>query len=101
MTQPTRSQIDAMRALPAAIKAANNAQRCTCLTCWPRDFLDESSQFFRACPTCGNKRCPKTTNHRHACTNSNEPGQAGSVYGTPSPLVGADGETTRGDTQHG
>lgn len=33
------------------------------------------------CPKCGNKRCPKATNHRHECTQSNEPGQHGSVYG--------------------
>lgn len=33
------------------------------------------------CPTCGNKRCPKATDHRLDCTNSNEPGQVGSRYG--------------------
>lgn len=27
------------------------------------------------CPECGNKRCPKATNHRHACTGSNDPGR--------------------------
>jgi hypothetical protein len=32
------------------------------------------------CATCGNKRCPHATDHRHACTGSNEPGQAGSAY---------------------
>jgi hypothetical protein len=32
------------------------------------------------CPTCGNKRCPHATSHSLACTNSNEPGQAGSAY---------------------
>ena len=32
------------------------------------------------CPTCGNKRCPKASDHDHACTGSNEPGQPGSVY---------------------
>jgi hypothetical protein len=34
------------------------------------------------CETCGNKRCPHATDHRHACTNSNKAGQLGSVYGT-------------------
>lgn len=33
------------------------------------------------CPDCGNKRCPKATDHRLPCTDSNEPGQPGSVYG--------------------
>lgn len=32
------------------------------------------------CPDCGNKRCPKGTNHELACTGSNEPGQPGSAY---------------------
>ncbi len=29
---------------------------------------------------CGNKRCPHATDHSHACTGSNEPGQEGSAY---------------------
>lgn len=32
------------------------------------------------CEHCGNKRCPHATNHRYACTRSNEPGQPGSRY---------------------
>lgn len=32
------------------------------------------------CVTCGNKRCPKATDHRLACTVSNKPGQLGSAY---------------------
>lgn len=32
------------------------------------------------CPTCGNKRCPHASDHRLSCTNSNTPGQPGSVY---------------------
>lgn len=41
-----------------------------------------SLEFARMflCPTCGNKRCPKATDHRLDCTNSNEPGQKGSRY---------------------
>lgn len=35
---------------------------------------------FIVCSTCGNKRCPKATDHELACTNSNEFGQAGSRY---------------------
>jgi len=38
------------------------------------------------CPDCGNKRCPKATDHRHFCTNSNDTNQAGSIYNThPAP----------------
>lgn len=32
------------------------------------------------CPDCGNKRCPRASDHRLACTRSNEPGQRGSIY---------------------
>lgn len=32
------------------------------------------------CLCCGNKRCPKASNHRLPCTQSNDPGQPGSVY---------------------
>lgn len=62
---------------------------CECLRCrrkWrekeeigPLDAL--SWQRFRyACEVCGNKRCPHHSDHRLACTNSNEPGQPGSIY---------------------
>lgn len=33
------------------------------------------------CPDCGNKRCPKASDHRLECTDSNDEGQEGSVYG--------------------
>lgn len=32
------------------------------------------------CPKCGSKRCPHASNHTLDCTNSNEPGQPGSIY---------------------
>lgn len=52
--------------------------KCGCHRC-----IKERGQIamhFVVCPTCGNKRCPKASDHRHACTGSNEPGQVGSVY---------------------
>lgn len=60
---------------------------CECRRC-----LDESGAvvygwlpvtFARMvlCAVCGNKRCPHATDHRNACTGSNEPGQPGSIYG--------------------
>jgi hypothetical protein len=49
-----------------------------------RRCFTEAGGFMRVrmflCPVCGNKRCPKATDHRLGCTNSNEPGQAGSDY---------------------
>jgi hypothetical protein len=35
---------------------------------------------FILCTECGNKRCPKATDHRHKCTGSNETGQPGSRF---------------------
>ena len=35
---------------------------------------------FIACVNCGNKRCPKATNHCNECTNSNAPNQPGSRF---------------------
>jgi len=32
------------------------------------------------CESCGNKRCPHASDHRLLCTQSNDPGQKGSVY---------------------
>ena len=35
---------------------------------------------FIVCAICRNKRCPHATDHRNACTGSNEPGQEGSIF---------------------
>jgi len=64
---------------------------CTCHQCIKdNDIRSEGEGFFSTlplsatrmilCPLCGNKRCPKASNHRYECTGSNEPGQKGSVY---------------------
>lgn len=53
---------------------------CWCHTCRPISVSDPESVKMRLCPECGNKRCPKATNHIHACTDSNESGQEGSIY---------------------
>lgn len=42
--------------------------------------LPLSSAQMIVCRYCGNKRCPHASDHRLACTGSNEPGQEGSVY---------------------
>lgn len=53
--------------------------KCGCHKCIR--MRDEFAYHMVVCSTCGNKRCPKASNHELACTNSNEPGQPGSVYG--------------------
>lgn len=56
---------------------------CHCEACLPMgNPFDETRVNIRMilCATCGNKRCPHATNHRNACTNSNEAGQKGSSW---------------------
>lgn len=59
--------------------------QCHCYNC-NKDRLDETGRLpyvatrMIVCPTCGNKRCPHSTDHNLPCTNSNEPGQPGSRY---------------------
>lgn len=48
---------------------------------WLGGRMDPRLQRMFLCGTCGNKRCPHATDHRNACTGSNEPGQAGSMNG--------------------
>lgn len=56
---------------------------CQCRTC-RRNKIKEltifTSSAFIVCSTCSNKRCPHASDHNLKCTNSNEPGQPGSVY---------------------
>lgn len=59
---------------------------CTCHRCIRENDLRGpgglplSGTRMITCPQCGNKRCPKASDHRLACTESNEPGQHGSIY---------------------
>ncbi len=81
----------ALASLPASdaggwrpIESARKAG-CICRMCL-RDEKDErgypvTMSRFVTCPTCGNKRCPAASDHRFACTGSNESGQFGSVFG--------------------
>lgn len=59
---------------------------CYCYNCNidrmdPSGWIPYTLSIMILCPTCGNKRCPHATDHKLACTNSNEPGQPGSRYG--------------------
>ena len=49
---------------------------CGCRAC----ATPERLQQFIVCDICSNKRCPHATDHKYHCTNSNEPGQPGSIY---------------------
>lgn len=54
-----------------------------CYSCLNQPELglqNPAAQRMILCADCGNKRCPKATDHSHDCTGSNEVGQAGSRY---------------------
>lgn len=61
--------------------------RCFCYRCASEDTVGMSvvqamqhmGRLF-LCSTCGNKRCPRATDHRLPCSGSNDPGQPGSNY---------------------
>lgn len=58
---------------------------CTCRRCIREKGLTAgglplSCVQMIVCPDCGNKRCPKASDHRLACTNSNAAHQPGSIY---------------------
>lgn len=74
---------------------------CACEACVPQgNPFDGTAHNVRMilCATCGNKRCPHATDHRNACTNSNEPGQKGSSYERASiPPIPVAGEGATGE----
>jgi DNA-directed RNA polymerase subunit RPC12/RpoP len=63
-----------------------DAASADCWACWTAatEGLSPMQRAMQArmivCPACGNKRCPRATDHRLACTGSNEPGQKGIRY---------------------
>ena len=57
-----------------------------CLVGVMENHMPVTSQRMVVCSDCGNKRCPKASNHRHQCTGSNEVGQYGSIYTAPREL---------------
>jgi hypothetical protein len=58
--------------------AVSGSLPCGCLKCYPNVF---PNMRFNVCPICGNKRCLHASDHNYECTNSNNVGQTGSVYG--------------------
>ena len=58
-----------------------------CLRCWEEGGADPFSRIMFLCPTCGNKRCPKATDHRNECTGSNKAGQKGSADEEAAPII--------------
>ena len=57
-----------------------NNVKCWCNTCCKNETGEYHLFRMVLCPDCGNKRCPRATNHELKCTGSNEPKQEGSIY---------------------
>lgn len=66
-------------------RGSEQTKQCQCRQCL-RDRnehvmgLPVETTRMILCAKCGNKRCPHAADHRHECTDSNEPGQPGSAY---------------------
>jgi hypothetical protein len=76
------------------VKGQDGCGNChACLVGVTEHGLPVTFQRMILCPDCGNKRCPKASNHRHQCTESNEPNQRGSIYTHPvkEPMMVLDG----------
>lgn len=81
-----RTETDRSGASPPPPIADNELRICWCFECLnaPEYGLrNPANQYMIVCPGCGNKRCPRASDHRYACTGSNEPGQFGSRYEGP------------------
>jgi len=75
---------------PPAAQPEPRPVGCECHRCIKEHDLRMPGRLFPLnatkmilCPACGNKRCPKASDHRLDCTDSNESGQPGSVYTNP------------------
>lgn len=71
-----------------SVKLAPELPRDCCRKCEKKRMGAEAAQgifpirLMVCCSICGNKRCPKASDHDLACTGSNDPNQPGSVYQT-------------------
>lgn len=82
------NEIQGIRAMASRLEGQSLrvVQPCYCSKCddarVQRELAEGKPSFpyFQVCPVCGNKRCPKGTDHDLECTGSNEPGQKGSRY---------------------
>jgi hypothetical protein len=54
--------------------------KCWCQECCKKETGGYNATRVVVCPDCGNKRCPRATNHELECSGSNDVGQKGSMY---------------------
>lgn len=93
MDMAIRELTEAISASPGGIQ--DGCGNChACLVNVMQNGLPVAHQRMILCPECGNKRCPKASNHRCKCTKSNEPGQPGSVFAN-APEFNSGGEPVK------
>lgn len=80
---PNRHKRKEDGASPPPPLANNELRSCWCYRCLdaPEHGLNNPVRTHMiVCPACSNKRCPRATDHRFACTGVNVSGQFGSNY---------------------
>ena len=86
----TGATTETIQAIKATLEAKDEPVACWCHKCNENELVNGipfAMTRMILCPNCGNKRCPKASDHTLQCTNSNKPNQDGSVYTTP-PQIG-------------
>ena len=68
------------RSMLPSLYDPQNSVKCWCQTYCKNETGEYHLFRMVVCPDCGNKRCPKATNHMLECSGSNEPNQEGSIY---------------------
>jgi len=97
----------AIAACEAALEAKDERVECWCHKCNKNELVNGipfAMTRMILCPNCGNKRCPKASDHTLQCTNSNKPNQDGSVYTTQpqrKPLTDEEIDQICGDVGYG
>jgi hypothetical protein len=84
MVKDARSKFESTPPAPQPVPV-----KCWCHKCNEHNTINGlpfSMTQMILCPECGNKRCPKASDHQLDCTGSNEPNQPGSVYTAPQPV---------------
>lgn len=85
-TPPQRKPLTHVEIIAVAKQTDSAEPECWCHKCNKNRLVNNipfSMTRMIVCPSCGNKRCPKASDHLLDCTGSNETGQPGSVYPAP------------------
>ena len=74
----TNKELEKAFEQPTVSNPLEHVVMCGCWECLAE--RKEQTWHMVVCAKCGNKRCPHAADHKNKCTNSNDTGQAGSIY---------------------